>query len=94
MSDHALIARKKAIGAGREQGRPAPGMNFAVGGAGVVEGTHEAPKHGTQVDRFRSLLACLAWMWMSTTKLKTAWLEQYAPYICTRLACSTGPIYS
>lgn len=30
---------------------------------------------------------------MSTTKLKTAWLEQYAPYICTRLACSTGPIY-
>jgi phospholipase/lecithinase/hemolysin len=31
-------------------------MNFAVGGAGVVEGTHEAPKLGTQVDKFRRLV--------------------------------------
>jgi hypothetical protein len=62
MSDHALKlnARKKGIRAGRASKVDPPGMNFAVGGAGVVEGTHEASKLGTQVDKFRSLLACLA----------------------------------
>ncbi|PWZ36881.1 GDSL esterase/lipase [Zea mays] len=41
----------------REQDGVDPfGMNFAVGGAGVVEGTREAPKLGTQVDRFRRLM--------------------------------------
>jgi len=41
----------------REQDGVDPsGMNFAVGGAGVVEGTHEAPKLGTQVDKFRRLV--------------------------------------
>ena len=41
----------------REQDGVDPfGMNFAVGGAGVVEGTREAPKLGTQVDRFRRLV--------------------------------------
>jgi hypothetical protein len=48
-------------------------MNFAVGGgAGVVEGTHEASKLGTQVDRFRSLLACLA---RTASSPKTAWMS-------------------
>lgn len=41
----------------REQDGVDPfGMNFAVGGAGVVEGTREAPKLGTQVDKFRRLV--------------------------------------
>ena len=38
----------------REQDGVDPsGMNFVGGGAGVVEGMHEAPKLGTQVDKFR-----------------------------------------
>ncbi|KAJ1291529.1 hypothetical protein BS78_02G321900 [Paspalum vaginatum] len=41
----------------REQNGVDPsGMNFAVGGAGVVEGTHEAPKLGTQIDKFRRMV--------------------------------------
>jgi hypothetical protein len=72
----ALNARKKGIRAGRASKVVPPGMNFGVGGAGIVEGTHEASKLVTQVDKFSSLLACLArrhaspktaWMWMSTT---------------------------
>ncbi|KAK3127457.1 hypothetical protein QOZ80_7AG0573590 [Eleusine coracana subsp. coracana] len=41
----------------REQDAVDPfGMNFAVGGAGVVEGMREAPNFGTQVDKFRRLV--------------------------------------
>nr|CAB3454732.1 unnamed protein product [Digitaria exilis] len=41
----------------REQDGVDPfGMNFAVGGAGVVEGTREAPKLGRQVDKFTRLV--------------------------------------
>ena len=41
----------------REQNGVDPsGMNFAVGGAGVREGTHEAPKLGTQIEEFRRLV--------------------------------------
>ncbi|GJN32803.1 hypothetical protein PR202_gb21333 [Eleusine coracana subsp. coracana] len=41
----------------REQEAVDPfGMNFAVGGAGVVEGMREAPNFGTQVDKFRKLV--------------------------------------
>ncbi|CAN6212093.1 unnamed protein product [Urochloa humidicola] len=41
----------------REQDGVDPsGMNFAVGGAGVVEGTSEAPNLDTQVDKFRRLV--------------------------------------
>jgi hypothetical protein len=41
----------------REQDEIDPsGMKFAVGGAGIVEGMHEAPKLGTQVDKFWRLV--------------------------------------
>ncbi|XP_062190026.1 GDSL esterase/lipase At5g03600-like [Phragmites australis] len=41
----------------REQNGVDPsGMNFAVGGAGAYNGTHEAPKLGKQIDKFRSLV--------------------------------------
>ncbi|CAN6212091.1 unnamed protein product [Urochloa humidicola] len=41
----------------REQDGVDPsGMNFAVGGAGVVEGTSEAPNLGTQVNKFKRLV--------------------------------------
>ena len=41
----------------REQDGVDPsGMNFAVGGAGVVAGTSEAPKLGRQVDKFKRMV--------------------------------------
>ncbi|CAL5083596.1 unnamed protein product [Urochloa decumbens] len=41
----------------REQNGVDPsGMNFAVGGAGVVKGTKEAPKLGTQISKFKTMV--------------------------------------
>ena len=41
---------------GAAPGLLARGMNFAVGGAGVVAGTSEAPKLGRQVDKFKRMV--------------------------------------
>ena len=56
----------------REQdGIDPSGMNFVGGGAGVVEGMHEAPKLGTQVDKFRG--------WSGTTSsTKTSPIDSVA----------------
>ncbi|CAN6175901.1 unnamed protein product, partial [Urochloa humidicola] len=41
----------------REQNGVDPfGMNFAVGGAGVVKGTKEAPNLGTQINKFKTMV--------------------------------------
>jgi phospholipase/lecithinase/hemolysin len=40
----------------KQDGVDPSGMNFAVGGAGVVEGTSDAPTLGRQVDKFSRLL--------------------------------------
>ncbi|TKW35479.1 hypothetical protein SEVIR_2G375400v4 [Setaria viridis] len=40
----------------KQDGVDPSGMNFAVGGAGVVEGTSDAPRLGRQVDKFKRLV--------------------------------------
>ncbi|XP_034570934.1 GDSL esterase/lipase At3g09930-like [Setaria viridis] len=58
-SEARILGRKESPPAEskrQQDGVDPSGMNFAVGGAGVVEGTSDAPNLGRQVDKFKRLV--------------------------------------